>query len=130
MRKIIGIFRDNPINYKAFDIYLKLDGKVTDNQIDHKSSYSGSSTIVSVDPYLSWVSSHIENYFMNQYHPIVFVNTMGGGMSETDNNPLLWEYIPWLQQGSSIILGKKTRKDIIAESGSLIKRIIKHFESS
>jgi hypothetical protein len=67
----------------------------------------------------------IEYYFVDHYHPVVFVNTANHAMSEHDNNHDLWkwEYIPWVRK-APIILGIKSRKEIDLRFTPIIKRII------
>jgi hypothetical protein len=57
----------------------------------------------------------IKYYFMNQNHPVVFVNTSNHAMAEHDTNNRLWkwEYIPWLSD-APIKLGSMTRKELEA----------------
>jgi len=54
-------------------------------------------------------------YFMNNKHPIVFVNTSNHAMAEHDTNDRLWkwEYVPWLED-SPVKLGEETRQQIEA----------------
>ena len=54
---------------------------------------------------------HIEYYFLDHYHPIVFINTANHAMSEHDNNHDIWkwEYIPWVKK-APIKLGLQIKK--------------------
>lgn len=58
----------------------------------------------------------IKYFFVNQNHPVVFVNTSNHAMAEHDTNDRLWkwEYIPWAAD-APIKLGNKTRKKINRE---------------
>ncbi|MCL4436827.1 MAG: hypothetical protein M1387_08965 [Thaumarchaeota archaeon] len=55
----------------------------------------------------------IRNYFGNQTHPVIFVNTSNHAMAEMDNNGRMWkwEYVPWLDK-APVKLGAMTRKEI------------------
>jgi hypothetical protein len=68
----------------------------------------------------------IEYYFLDRYHPIVFINTANHAMSEHDNNHDIWkwEYIPWVKK-APIKLGLKSRKDIELRFTPFIRRILK-----
>ena len=67
---------------------------------------------------------NIEYYFIDRFHPIVFINTANHAMSEHDNNHELWkwEYIPWVKK-APIKFGTKSRHDIDCLYPSLFKRI-------
>ena len=69
---------------------------------------------------------NIEYYFLNHYHPIVFVNTANHAMSEHDNNHDIWkwEYIPWVKK-APIKFGLKSRKAIELRFTPFIRRILK-----
>jgi len=56
---------------------------------------------------------HIKYYFIDEKHPIVFINTANHAMSFHDTNPNLWkwEYIPWEGSGP-VILGVKSREEL------------------
>ena len=49
------------------------------------------------------VRRNISNYFADDFHPVVFINTSNHAMAEKDNNDTLWkwEYRPFDEQGSS-----------------------------
>ena len=68
----------------------------------------------------------IEYYFLDHYHPIVFINTANHAMGQHDNNHDIWkwEYIPWVKK-APIKLGLKSRKDIELRFTPFIKRILK-----
>jgi hypothetical protein len=68
----------------------------------------------------------IEYYFLDHYHPIIFINTANHAMSEHDNNHDIWkwEYIPWVKK-APIKLGFKSRKDIDLRFTPFIKRLFK-----
>jgi hypothetical protein len=55
----------------------------------------------------------IKYYFVNDKHPVVFVNTANHAMAEHDANNKIWkfEYVPWLKD-SPIKLGTKARREI------------------
>lgn len=67
----------------------------------------------------------IEYYFLDHYHPIIFINTSNHAMGEHDNNHDIWkwEYIPWAKK-APIKLGFKSRKDIDRRFIPLIKRLL------
>jgi hypothetical protein len=69
---------------------------------------------------------NIVYYFLDNYHPIVFINTANHAMSEHDNNHDIWkwEYIPWVKK-APIKLGIKSRKDIELQFTPFIRRILK-----
>jgi hypothetical protein len=68
----------------------------------------------------------IEYYFLDHYHPIIFINTANHAMSEHDNNHDIWkwEYIPWVKK-SPLKLGFKSRKDIDLKFTPFIRRMFK-----
>ncbi|MDR0373316.1 MAG: hypothetical protein LBI79_07170 [Nitrososphaerota archaeon] len=55
----------------------------------------------------------IKYYFMNQNHPVVFINTSNHAMAEHDTNNRLWkwEYVPWLSD-APVKLGSMSRKEL------------------
>ena len=55
----------------------------------------------------------IKYFFVNQRHPIVFVNTANHAMAEHDTNHNIWkwEYVGWKKR-SPIVFGNKSRKQI------------------
>ncbi len=55
----------------------------------------------------------IKYYFVNTFHPILFINTANHAMSEHDTNHSIWkwEYLPW-ENDSPIVFGKKSREKI------------------
>lgn len=60
------------------------------------------------------VASHeIKHFFIDEKHPIVFINTANHAMSYSDTNYRLWkwEYIPWDDDGP-VILGIKSREEL------------------
>jgi hypothetical protein len=68
----------------------------------------------------------VKYYFMDYYHPIVFINTSNHAMSESDNNHDLWkwEYIPFTaSKKRPFKFGTKSRKDIDKEFPSLFTRL-------
>jgi hypothetical protein len=73
----------------------------------------------------------VEYYFVDNYHPIVFINTANHAMSEHDNNHDLWkwEYIPWVKK-APVILGVGSRKDINLRFTPIMKRIIQKITKS
>jgi hypothetical protein len=58
----------------------------------------------------------ISYYFVDDNHPVVFVNTSNHAMAEHDANHMLWkwEYVPGVPD-SPLFLGTKSRKEIDAE---------------
>jgi hypothetical protein len=68
----------------------------------------------------------VKYYFMDYYHPIVFINTSNHAMSESDNNHDLWkwEYIPFIEyRKRPFKFGTKSRQDIDREFPSLFTRL-------
>ncbi len=68
----------------------------------------------------------VKYYFMDYYHPIVFINTSNHAMSESDNNHDLWkwEYIPFIESRKRPFkFGTKSRQDIDREFPSLFTRL-------
>jgi phosphopantetheine adenylyltransferase len=68
----------------------------------------------------------VKYYFIDYYHPIVFINTSNHAMSESDNNHDLWkwEYIPFIESKKRPFkFGTKSRKDIDKEFPSLFTRL-------
>jgi hypothetical protein len=55
----------------------------------------------------------VKYYFIDQNHPVVFINTSNHAMAEHDTNERIWkwEYIPWLTD-TPIKHGSLTRKQI------------------
>jgi hypothetical protein len=68
----------------------------------------------------------IEYYFLDHYHPIIFINTANHAMGEHDNNHEIWkwEYIPWLKK-APVKLGIKSRKDVDLRFTPLIRKILR-----
>jgi hypothetical protein len=65
-------------------------------------------------PHFGKVPAHeIKYYFIDEMHPIIFINTANHAMSFHDTNHKLWkwEYIPW-EKDSAIIYGQKSRCQI------------------
>ena len=68
----------------------------------------------------------VKYYFIDYYHPIVFINTSNHAMSESDNNHDLWkwEYIPFIESRKRPFkFGTKSRQDIDTEFPSLFTRL-------
>jgi len=55
----------------------------------------------------------IKYYFIDQKHPVVFVNTSNHAMAEHDTNPRIWkvEYVPWLED-SPVKLGQESKDKV------------------
>ena len=68
----------------------------------------------------------IEYYFLDYYHPIIFINTANHAIGEHDNNHEIWkwEYIPWVKK-APVKLGIKSRKDVDLRFTPLIGRILR-----
>ena len=64
----------------------------------------------------------IFSYFMDHYHPVVFINTSNHAMSQMDNNPTFWkwEYQPF-EEKSPVIFGTKSREQINNEFTSVFE---------
>jgi len=69
----------------------------------------------------------VKYYFIQQEHPVVFINTSNHSMAEFDANHSIWkwEYIPWLDN-APVELGHKNRNHIEAE---VEEEITKEIES-
>jgi hypothetical protein len=70
----------------------------------------------------------VEYYFLDLYHPIVFINTANHAMGEHDNNHDIWkwEYVPWVKN-APVRLGIKSRKDVDLLFTPVVKRIFNFF---
>jgi len=68
----------------------------------------------------------ISYYFMDKYHPVVFINTSNHAMAEKDNNGTLWkwEYQPFAEK-SPVIFGTKSRKQIENQFTPFYRRFIR-----
>lgn len=66
----------------------------------------------------------ISSYFIDYFHPVVFINTSNHPMAEKDNNNMLWkwEYQPFDDE-SPITYGKKSRKKIELQFTPLFTRV-------
>jgi hypothetical protein len=91
--------------------------------------YSGDKTIADDDVHLDVpindiVPSHqINYYFINEKHPIVFVNTANHAMSDHDTNHKIWkwEYTPW-EDDSPVRLGDKSREQLESARWEIFSR--------
>lgn len=78
---------------------------------------------IHLDRHLPGTPRFVQHYFVNRYHPIIFINTANHAMGEHDNNHDLWkwEYIPWIKK-APIKFGTKTRKEINSSYASFLLR--------
>lgn len=55
----------------------------------------------------------ISNYFVDNFHPVVFINTSNHALGENDNNNMLWkwEYQPF-DEKSPVVFGNLSREQI------------------
>ena len=69
---------------------------------------------------------NISYYFMDQFHPVIFINTSNHAMAEKDNNGTLWkwEYQPF-EEKSPVVYGTKSRKKIDNEFTPFYKRFMR-----
>jgi hypothetical protein len=116
----IHLVKSDPRDHENSTKHILAD---TDNNIDNNDYfvfygiYSGNHGIeedtIHLDKDLNPTPRHVQYYFVNRYHPIIFINTANHAMGEHDSNPDIWkwEYIPWIKK-APIKFGVKTRKEI------------------
>lgn len=121
-------FYGRKIDVETFLIYFST--KSSDNYFTFEGIYSGLFGIVEDnihgDNKAPPPRRNISNYFMDHFHPVVFINTSNHAMSEMDNNLTLWkwEYQPF-EEKSPVIFGTKSRKEIDNEFTSLFQKFLR-----
>jgi hypothetical protein len=122
-------FYGRKIDIETFRIYLVAE-KFSDNYFTFERIYSGAFGIeedsIHEDIKSPPPSRKISSYYMDHFHPVVFINTSNHAMAENDNNPSLWkwEYQPF-EEKSPVIYGTKSRKEIDNEFRSVFDRFIR-----
>ncbi|MCL2134207.1 MAG: hypothetical protein FWH37_01430 [Candidatus Bathyarchaeota archaeon] len=103
------------MDIETFKIHVHKNS--ADNYFTFEGIYSGHNGInadsTHGDKKLPLSKHSIKYYFINQNHPIVFINTSNHAMAEYDTNNKLWkwEYIPWLTN-TPVKYGTLTRKEL------------------
>lgn len=121
-------FYGRKIDVETFHIYFSTE-KSSNNYFTFEGIYSGSFGIVEDnihgDNKAPPPQRNISSYFMDHFHPVVFINTSNHAMSEMDNNLTLWkwEYQPF-EEKSPVIFGTKSRKEIDNEFTSIFERFL------
>jgi hypothetical protein len=123
---VMNEVKDNGSEEKRYD---KSNKNNTDNYFVFEGIYSGQFGIEHDTIHLDKPPAPkrpIEYYFLDLYHPIIFINTANHAMSEHDNNHDIWkwEYIPWVKK-SPLKFGFKSRKDIDLRFTPFIRRMFK-----
>jgi hypothetical protein len=69
----------------------------------------------------------VGSYFIDQFHPVVYINCANHAMAEVDNNHSLWkwEYVPW-ENNAPIVFGKKSRSEIDRQYMPIFQRLRSH----
>jgi hypothetical protein len=122
-------FYGRKIDVETFRIYFSTE-KSSDNYFTFEGIYSGPFGIVEDsihgDNKAPPPRRNILSYFMDNFHPVVFINTSNHAMSEMDNNLTLWkwEYQPF-EEKSPVIFGIKSRKEIDNEFASIFARFLR-----
>lgn len=113
-RWIRKLFYGRLIDIETFKIHFVRD-KADENYFVFQGIYSGNHDLeydtIHLDKELH--ERKIEYYFMDYFHPVVFVNTSNHAMAGHDNNSELWkwEYLSWMEK-APVVLGKKSRRDL------------------
>lgn len=122
-------FYGRKIDIETFRIYLPTE-IFGDNYFTFEGIYSGVFGIIEDNIHEDIKSPpprrNISSYFMDHYHPVVFINTSNHAMAEIDNNPTLWkwEYQPF-EEKSPVIFGTKSREEINNQFTSVIERLLR-----
>lgn len=103
----------------------KIIGRKEDNKLIFENIYSNKHQLdedsIHGDPPMA-PKRDIKYYFIDQNHPVIFINTSNHAMAEYDTNHRIWkwEYIPWADN-APIKLGSKTRKKIEKQFKPILK---------
>jgi hypothetical protein len=122
-------FYGRKIDVETFWIYLPAE-KFSDNYFTFEGIYSGVFGIIEDNIHEDIKSPPprrtILTYFMDRFHPVVFINTSNHAMAEMDNNPTLWkwEYQPF-EEKSPVIFGTKSREQINNQFTSIIEKFFR-----
>lgn len=108
------LFYGRQIDIETFRIHFVRD-RADKNYFVFQSIYSGNHGLEYDTIHLDkeYQEREIEYYFMDYFHPEVFVNTSNHAMAGHDNNPELWkwEYLSWVER-APVVLGKKSRHEL------------------
>jgi hypothetical protein len=108
------LFYGRQIDIETFRIHFVRD-RTDENYFVFQSIYSGDHDLEYDTIHLDkeYQKRQIEYYFMDYFHPVVFVNTSNHAMAGHDNNPELWkwEYLSWVEK-APVVLGKKSRSEL------------------
>jgi hypothetical protein len=121
-------FYGRKIDIETFCIYLRTE-KLSDNYFTFEGIYSGDFGILEDNIHGDIKSPpprrNISSYFMDYFHPVVFINTSNHAMAEKDNNLTLWkwEYQPF-DEKSPVIYGTKSRKEIDNQFKSIFEMFL------
>jgi hypothetical protein len=122
-------FYGRNIDIETFRIYLPT-AQYNHNYFTFERIYSGDYGIVEDtihgDDIPPTPKRDISYYFMDQFHPVIFINTSNHAMAEKDNNSTLWkwEYQPF-EEKSPVVFGTKSRKEIDNQFTSLYNRFMR-----
>lgn len=113
-RVIRRLLYGRTLDIETFKILVRKD--VSNNRLVFEKIYSGDNKIEEDDIHEDQPPApkhKIRYYFIDTYHPVVFINTSNHAMAEHDANHDIWkwEYVPWLSN-VPIKFGNKTRKKI------------------
>jgi hypothetical protein len=125
------LFYGRRIDIETFRIYY--GGLNYDDQFfTFHNIYSGDNEIMEDNIHLDrdWPSPHraVSNYFVDNFHPVVFINTSNHALGENDNNNMLWkwEYQPF-DEKSPVIFGTKSREQIDNKFTPFFARMLRLF---
>jgi hypothetical protein len=122
-------FYGRKIDVESFRIHLPTES-FSDNYFTFQGIYSGDFGIfedsIHGDIKTPPPRRIILSYFMDHYHPVVFINTSNHAMAQMDNNPTFWkwEYQPF-EEKSPVIIGTKSREQINNEFISVFDRFFR-----
>lgn len=120
-------FYGRKIDVETFRIHLPSETSA-DNYFTFEGIYSGDFGImednIHEDTKTPPPRRNVSSYFMDHYHPVVFINTSNHAMAGLDNNPTFWkwEYQPF-EEKSPVIFGTKSREQINNEFASVFEKI-------
>lgn len=132
LNKAYELIRLHWLYGRKYDIesFKILDNKGLDNKkFIFKGIYSNGHNIIHGDIHgdkESHIPHNIKYFFMDNNHPVVFINTSNHAMAEHDTNHELWkwEYIPWLEN-APVKCGSMSREEIDSQFISYWKRLVK-----
>ncbi len=116
------LFYGRQIDIETFRIHFVRD-RADENYFVFQSIYSGDHDLQYDTIHLDkeYKKREIEYYFMDYFHPVVFVNTSNHAMAAHDNNAELWkwEYLSWVEK-APVVLGKKSRRELDRQFKSIL----------